>query len=70
MAKQQLPMACGLFQSPRGLADATARLACGLKFSRHVLEACVRHQYRQGLLQCLRQGDDWFVPEALEAFEV
>ena len=70
MAKQQLPMACGLFQSPRGLAEATARLACGLKFSRHVLEAFVRHQYRQGLLKCLCQGDDLFGPAALEAFKV
>ena len=70
MAKQQLPMACGLFQSPRALAEATVRLACGLKFSRQVLEVFVRHQYRQGLVKCLRQGGDWFVPEALEAFKV
>ena len=70
MAKQQLLMACGLFQSPRALADATVRLADGLKFSRQGLEAFVRHQYRQGLLKCLRQGDDLFGPAALEAFKV
>lgn len=70
MAKQQLPMACGLFQSPRALADATARLACGLKFNRQMLEAFVRHQYRQGLLQCLCLGGDLFAPAALEIFEI
>ena len=63
-------MACSLFQSPRALAEARARLAYGLKFSRQVLEALVRHQYRQGLLQCLGLGDDVFAPAALETFEI
>ena len=70
MAKQQAAMACSLFQSPRALAEARARLAYGLKFSRQVLEAFVRHQYRQGLLQCLCQGGDLFAPAALEAVEI
>lgn len=70
MAKQKPAMACSLFQSPRALAEARARLAYGLKFSRQVLEALVRHQYRQGLLQCLCLGDDLFAPAALETFEI
>jgi hypothetical protein len=70
MAKQQSAMACSLFQSPRALAEVRARLAYGLKFSRQVLEAFVRHQYRQGLLQCLCLRGDLFAPAALEAVEI